>query len=172
MEAVDVPMPMIEDHTPEEHIARNNTDTKWNTVPVSPPSSLVSTTATAVVARQVPVERTVQELANKIMMMLETTMERVCTWSERVEAQTSETAERDMMIWKRRLANYEESLKQKSASLSKAKNGQAELRKALEAKDAELAKLRAELEAECRKRTNVNKLRKELREAQANVKSL
>jgi predicted translin family RNA/ssDNA-binding protein len=42
----------------------------------------------------------------------------------------------------------------------------------LEAKDAELAMVRAELEAERRKRTDVDKLREELREAQADVKSL
>jgi chromosome segregation ATPase len=42
----------------------------------------------------------------------------------------------------------------------------------LEAKDAELAKVRAELENERRKRTDVTKLREEIREAQADVKSL
>jgi chromosome segregation ATPase len=47
-----------------------------------------------------------------------------------------------------------------------------ELQKVLEEKDAELAKVRAELEIECRKRTDVTKLREELREAQADVKSL
>jgi chromosome segregation ATPase len=42
----------------------------------------------------------------------------------------------------------------------------------LEVKDAELAKVRAELENERMKRTEVNKLREEVREAQADVKSL
>jgi chromosome segregation ATPase len=88
------------------------------------------------------------------MMMLETAMEKVCEWSERVEAQTSETAGRDVTVWKRRLANCEESLKRKTASLTEAKKRQAELRQALEAKDAELAAVRLELEAVWRKRTN------------------
>jgi predicted translin family RNA/ssDNA-binding protein len=47
-----------------------------------------------------------------------------------------------------------------------------ELRKALAEKDMELAKVRAELENEHRKRTDVTKLREELREAQADNKSL
>jgi chromosome segregation ATPase len=63
-------------------------------------------------------------------------------------------------------------LKRKTTSLSEAEKGQVELRKALEAKDAELAKKRAELEVERRKRTDVDKLREELREAQADVRSL
>jgi predicted RNase H-like nuclease (RuvC/YqgF family) len=50
--------------------------------------------------------------------------------------------------------------------------GQAELRKALDAKEAELAKVRAEWEVERKKRTDVTKLREELREAQADVKAL
>jgi hypothetical protein len=52
-------------------------------------------------------------------------------------------------------------LKRKNAALSEAKKGQAELRKALETKDAELAKVRAELENERRKRTDVTKLHDE-----------
>jgi chromosome segregation ATPase len=99
-------------------------------------------------------------------------MQRVCAWSERVEAQTSDTSERDVTIWKRQLENCEESLKWKSASLSEAEKGQAGLRKPLEAKDAELAKVRAELEVKRRKCTDVEKLREELREAQADIKSL
>jgi predicted nucleic acid-binding Zn-ribbon protein len=63
-------------------------------------------------------------------------------------------------------------LKRKSASLSEAEKGQAELRKALEAKDAELAKVRAELDVKRRKRTDVDRFREELREVQADVKSL
>jgi predicted nucleic acid-binding Zn-ribbon protein len=106
------------------------------------------------------------------MMMLETTMQRVCAWSKRVEAQTSDMTERDITIWKRRLENCEDSLKRKSASLSEAEKGQAELRKALEAKGAKLAKVRAELEVERRKRPDVDKLREELWEAQADVKTL
>jgi hypothetical protein len=75
--------------------------------------------------------------------MLEKMMERVCEWSERVEAPTSATAECDLTIWKRRLANCEELLKRKVAALTEAEKGQAKLRKALEAKEAKLAKVRA-----------------------------
>jgi hypothetical protein len=127
VETVDTPTPMIEDQAPEEHATRDPTDTERETVPVSPPSSPVSTEATAVVARQVSTERTVREQANEIRMMLETAMERVCAWSERVEAQTSETAGREATISKRRLANCEELLKRKGTALTEAEKGQAEL---------------------------------------------
>jgi hypothetical protein len=63
-------------------------------------------------------------------------------------------------------------LKRKVAALKESEKGQAELRKALEAKDAELAKVRVDLEAERRSRTNAKQLRRELREMQADVKSL
>jgi chromosome segregation ATPase len=111
------------------------------------------------------------------MMMLETAMEKVCEWSGRVEAQTSESAGRDATVWKRRLANCEESLKRKTVSLTEVEKGQAALRQAalrqaLEAKDAELAVVRSELEAERRKSTNAKQLREDLRRAQAHVKSL
>jgi hypothetical protein len=172
VETVDALTPMIEDQAPEEHAARHPTDIERETISVSPPSSPVTTEATAVVARQVLVERTVREQANEIMMMLETAMERVCALSERVKAQTSETAGREATIWKRRLANCEESLKRKGTALTEAEKGQAELRKALEAKDAELARVRAETEAEQRSRTSAEQLRHELREAQAEVNSL
>jgi hypothetical protein len=55
--------------------------------------------------------------------------------------------------------------KRKEAALSEAEKGQVELRKVLEAKDAELAKVRAELENERRKRMDVTKLREEIWEA-------
>jgi septal ring factor EnvC (AmiA/AmiB activator) len=132
----------------------------------------MSTAATANVVGEIPAEPTVREQATEIMTLLETAMRNVYAWSERIEPQTSAMAERDVIIWKRRLENCEVSLKRKSVSLSEAEKGQAELRKALEAKDAELAKVRAELENECRKRTDVTKLCEEIREAQADVKSL
>jgi predicted nucleic acid-binding Zn-ribbon protein len=88
------------------------------------------------------------------MLMLEKTMEKVCEWSARVEAQTTATAGREATIWKRRLANCEESLKRKGTALTEAEKGQTELRTALEAKDAELAKVRAEIDAERRSPTN------------------
>jgi hypothetical protein len=168
VETVKAQTPMIADRAREERGARDPTDTERETVPVSPLSSPGSTEATAVV----PAERTVREQANEIMMMLKMAMERVCAWSERVEAQTSETAGREATIWKRRLANCEESFKRKGTALTEAEKGQAELQKTLEAKDAELATVRAEMETERRARTNTEQLRRELREAQAEVKSL
>jgi hypothetical protein len=112
-----------------------------------------------------------REDANEIMMMLEKTMEKVCEWSEWIEAQTSATAKRDVTEWKRRLVNCKEALKRKVAVLTEAKKEQVELRQAMDAKDTELAKVRAELEAERRSHTNVEKLRSQLRDAQANARS-
>jgi hypothetical protein len=89
---------MIEDQTLEEEVARTNKDTEQETVPVSPPSTPMSTAVTADVAREEPAERTIWEQATEIMMMLETTMQRVCAWSEMVEAQTSDMAERKVAI--------------------------------------------------------------------------
>jgi hypothetical protein len=132
---------MIEDQTLEEEFARTTTDTEQETIPVSPPLTPVSTAATADVAEEVPADPAAREKATEIMMMLETVMQKVCAWSERVKAQTSKTVERDVIIWKRRLENCEELLKPKSASLSEAEKGQVELRKVLEEKDAELGKV-------------------------------
>jgi hypothetical protein len=104
VEMVDAPTPMIEDQAPMEDIARDHTDTKQEIVPVSPSSSPVSTAAMVVIAESEQVALTVhstREDANEIMLMLEKTMEKVCEWSERIEAQTSATAERDVTIWKR-----------------------------------------------------------------------
>jgi hypothetical protein len=172
LETVDAPALMLRDQAPEEQGARDPTDTKRDTVPVSPPSSPVSTAATAVAARQVTAKRTVREQAEEIMSMLETAMERVCAWSERVEAHMSESAGREVMIWKKGLANCEESLRRKPASLTEAEKGQAELRQALITKEVKLAAARVELEAERRKRAGTDQLREELRKAQADVKSL
>jgi uncharacterized protein YjlB len=83
--------------------------------------------AIAVAARQLTAERTVREQAEEIMSMLETAMEWVCEWSERVEAHTSESAGHEVMILKKRFANYEESLRRKAASLTEVEKGQAEL---------------------------------------------
>jgi hypothetical protein len=145
-----------------------------DTVPVSHPSSPASTAATAVTAggecRQR--RRFVRHAdANEIMLMLEKTMEKVCEWSERIEVQTSATVERDMQVWKKRVVNCEHALKRKVASLTEAKKEQVALRRMLDGKDAELAKVRAELEAERRVRTAAEKLRGQLTEAQADVKS-
>jgi hypothetical protein len=146
VETVDAPTPMIEDQAPEENFAQGHTDTERETIPVGPSSSPVSTEATADLATTTlarPTLRSTHEGANEIMLMLEKTMEKVCEWTERVEAQTPATANHEVTIWKRRLANCEESLKQKGTALTEAEKGQAELRKALE-----LAKVRAEMDAE------------------------
>jgi beta-glucosidase-like glycosyl hydrolase len=125
-----------------------------------------------VASRQLTAERTVREQTEEIMSLLEMAMEQVCAWSKRVEAQTSESAGCDVTMWKNRLANCEESLRQKKASLTEAEKGQAELRQALAAKEAELAASRAELADKRRERGSTDQLREELRRAQANVKSL
>jgi hypothetical protein len=41
-----------------------------------------------------------REDANEILMMLEKTMEKVCEWSEQIEAQSLATVERDVQVWK------------------------------------------------------------------------
>jgi chromosome segregation ATPase len=119
-----------------------------------------------------PAQRSVREQAHEIMLTLESVIQQVCVCVERVEAQQSETAEHDVAVWRRRFANCEESLKRKTTALTEAEEGQTELRKALAAKDIELSKVRAELTAEWQKCTEVDRLREELRRAQADVKSL
>jgi hypothetical protein len=127
VETVDAPMPMIENHTPEEESTRVHTDTEQETVQVSSPSTPLSMAAMADVAGEIPAEPMVREQETKIRLMLETAMQKVCAWSKRVEAQTVVMAEHDVIIWKRRLENCEESLKRKNASLSEAEKGQVEL---------------------------------------------
>jgi FAD synthase len=56
--------------------------------------------------------------------------------------------------------------------MAEAEKGQAELRQALAAKEADLAVVRAKLVDERRQRSDTNQLREELRKAQVDVKSL
>jgi hypothetical protein len=80
VETVGASTPIIEDQAPGK-VARDHTDTKQETVPVSPSFSLVSTAAMAVVAGKAQGElivRSTREDANEIMLMLEKTMEKVC----------------------------------------------------------------------------------------------
>jgi hypothetical protein len=83
------------------HIGQEETEWEDETVMVSHPSSPASTTATAVTAgggqakKQI---RLAREGANEIMMMLQKTMEKVCEWSERIEAQNSATVECDVQL--------------------------------------------------------------------------
>jgi hypothetical protein len=111
--------------------AQGQEETEQDTVPVSQPSSPVSTAATAVASSGFKVEtqvRSTHEDANEILMILEKTMERVCEWSERNQAQSSAIAERDVQVWKRRLVNCEEALKRKVAALTEAEKEQVALR--------------------------------------------
>jgi chromosome segregation ATPase len=114
----------------------------------------------------------VLEQKEEILSLFETAMERVCAWSERVAAQMSEFAGRDVTMWRKQLANCEEALRQKTSSLTDAEKGQAELRQALVAKEAELAAAWAELVDEWRQGAGTDQLREELTKAQADVKSL
>jgi hypothetical protein len=93
------------------------------------------------------------------MMMLEKTTKKVCKWSERIEAQNSAIVEHDVQAWKRCVINCEDALKRKVAALTEAEKEQGALRRALDAKDAELAKVQAELEPERRTHTDAEKLR-------------
>jgi hypothetical protein len=69
------------------------------------------------------------------------------------------TVERDVQVWKRRVINYEDALKRKVAVLTEAEKEQVALQRMLDAKDTELAKVRALLEAERRARTDAETLR-------------
>jgi hypothetical protein len=80
--------------------------------------------------------------------------------------------EAEVTTLKRRLANCEEVLKQKVMSLTEAEKGQAELRKALAAKEAELVAVHQEAAEERRRGTDTNHLRERLRTAEADIRSL
>jgi hypothetical protein len=169
-----VGVPMLEATQAPREITQERLDTERETVLVSQPSSPVSTGATVVVAGGVPAGTQVpstREDANEIMMMLEQMMVKVCERSERIEAQTSATAERDMQVWKRRLVICEEALKGKVAVLTEVEKEQVVFRPVMEAKDAELAKVWVELEAERRAHTNVEQLRSQLKDVEADVMS-
>jgi hypothetical protein len=82
-----------------------NEEPGGNLVPVVLSSSPESTAATRVVAREEPAKHSIWEQAYEIMLTLESTMQKVSVWAERVEAQQLETAERNVAVWKRRFAN-------------------------------------------------------------------
>jgi hypothetical protein len=161
-----------EDHLPEANGQRKPVDTEWDTVPISPPSSPVSTAATVVAARQMSTTRPVREQKDEILALLGTVMKRIKAWSGRVEAETSEAVEADVTTWKKQLANCEEALRQKVASLTDAEKGQAELRKALATKEAELAAAQVEVVEQRRRCADTDHLQEELRVVEADVKSL
>jgi predicted nucleic acid-binding Zn-ribbon protein len=99
-------------------------------------------------------------------------MDRVRAWNGQEEAQSLAAAEAEVTTLKRRLANYEEALKQKVASLTEAKKGQVELRKALADKEAELVPAHREVAEERRRGADTEYLRGKLRTAEADIRSL
>jgi hypothetical protein len=107
---------------PAAQETRNPTDTEWDTAPLSPQSSPASTAA-----RQMSATQPVRNQQEEILALFGTAMERVRAWSGQDEAQTSAAVEAEVTTWKKRLANCEEALKQKVASLTEAEKGQVEL---------------------------------------------
>jgi chromosome segregation ATPase len=99
-------------------------------------------------------------------------MDRVRAWNGSADAQLLAAAEAEVTTLKRRLANCEEALKLKVMSLTEAEKGQAELRKALAAKEAELVAVHQEVAEERRRGTDTNHLRGRLRTAEADIRSL
>jgi hypothetical protein len=93
-------------------------------------------------------------------------MVKVREGSEWIEAQTSATMERDVGSWKQRVVNCKDALKQKVAALTEDEKEQSKLRRK---RDTDLAKVRAELDAEWRARTDAEQLRGQLSEAQVDV---
>jgi hypothetical protein len=81
--------------------------------------------------------RPVYDQREEILAILGTAMDRVRAWNGPAHAQLLAAAEEEVTTLKRRLANCEEALIQKVTSLAEAEKGQAELRKALAAKEAE-----------------------------------
>jgi hypothetical protein len=154
-------------------IAQEHMITARETVLVSQSSSLASTTATAVeVGGKAETQvRSTRENVHEIMVLLKKTLEKVCERSEQIEAHKSTIGECNVQVWKRRLVNCQEALKCKVAVLTEAEKEQVSHWRAMEVKDTELAKVQAELEAERRARTNVEQLRGQLKDAQADVKS-
>jgi chromosome segregation ATPase len=99
-------------------------------------------------------------------------MDRVRAWNRPEEAQSSAAAEAEVMALKRRLANCEEALKLKVMSLTEAEKGQADLWKALAEKEAELVATHKEVAEERRRGADTNYLRRKLRIAEEDMKSL
>jgi predicted nucleic acid-binding Zn-ribbon protein len=116
--------------------------------------------------------RPVHNQREEILALLGAAMEWVRTWSGQEEAQSSAAAETEVMTLKRRLANYEEALKQKVASLTEVEKGQVELRKALADKEAELVAAHKEVAEERRRGADTNHLRGKLRTAEVDIRSL
>jgi vancomycin resistance protein YoaR len=114
--------------------------------------------------------RPVYDQREEILAILGTAMDRVRAWKGPTDAQLVAAAEAEVTTMKRRLANCEEALKQKVMSLTEAEKGYAELRKALAAKEAEL--VHQEVVEERRRGTDTNYLRRRLRTAEEDIRSL
>jgi hypothetical protein len=82
--------------------------------------------------------RPVRDQREEILDILGTAMDRVKAWNGPADAQLLAVAEAEVTTLTRRLANCEEALKLKVMSLMEPEKGQAELRRALVAKEAEL----------------------------------
>jgi hypothetical protein len=145
-----------------------------DTVPVSHPSSPASTVAPAVTAGEVQAKRQIHSTRARGQNHADarTVMVKVCEWSERIEAQTSATVERDVGAWKQCVVYCEDTLRWKVRALTEVEKEQSRIQRAVEERDAELAKVRAELKPERKALTDVERLRGQLTEAQADVKLL
>jgi DNA repair exonuclease SbcCD ATPase subunit len=116
--------------------------------------------------------RPVRDQWEEILALLGTAMDRVRTWSGPEDAQSSAPAEAEVTALKRQLANCEEALKLKVVSLTEAEKGQAELRKALAEKEAELVAAHKEVAEERRRGADSNHLWGRLRTAEEDIRSL
>jgi hypothetical protein len=96
-------------------------------------------------------------------------MDWVRSWNGSEDAQLLAAAEAEVTALKRRLANCEEALKLKVVSLTEAEKGQAELRKALSEKEAELVAAHKEAAEERRRGADSNHLRGILRTAEEDI---
>jgi chromosome segregation ATPase len=116
--------------------------------------------------------RPVGNQQEEILAILGTAIDRVRAWKGLADTQQLATAEAEVATLQRRLANCEEALKLKVLSLTEAEKGQAELRKALAAKEAELVAVPQEVAEERRTSTDANYLREKLKNAEADIRSL
>jgi septal ring factor EnvC (AmiA/AmiB activator) len=116
--------------------------------------------------------RPVQDQREEILAILGTAMDRVREWNGPAHAHLLAAAEAEVTTLRQRLANCEEALRQKVASLTEREQGQVELRRALAAKEAELVAVQREVAEERRRSTDTNYLRGKLRDAEADIRYL
>jgi hypothetical protein len=165
-----VPAPvdtLAESHVQAAQGTHNPAETERNTALLSSQSSPASTAA-----RRMSATRPVGDQRDEILAILGTAMDRVRAWKGPADAQQLATAEVEVATLQRQLANCEEVLKLKVLLLTEAEKGQAELRRALVAKEAELVAVRQEVAEERRRSTDADYLRGKLRNAEADLRSL